>query len=255
MIFSKIESTIEGIIDTFGNDIDIVMVEVSEAISEWILLNDLTTINSLQFDKVLNDILSNAGYFEVVNEFIDNEYDKLFPMIQNNLLIAGVTTSYTTIDLANIMALKALDKNKFSVMASTAGSSLRESLTKYAISNYSAVDVQKDILKEFQGTNLARHSRTIADSSITQFHQSVIDIKAEEFDGLVWFYDGANIDSVTRDYCKCILKAKKYYSEEDKGTMQRNSKRKYNCRHYFYAGTVEYVESLGLKKSNTVSCR
>lgn len=255
MIFKDIEDTVDSIVNNFNGDIERIMLEVSEAISEWIILNDMTSVNTLQFDKALNDMLSRAGYFEAVNEFIDNEYDKLFPMIQSNLLISGVSTAYTTIDLANIMALKALDKNKFSVLASTAGSSLRESLTKYAISDFTATDMQRSILEEFQGTNLARHSKTIADSSMSQFQQAVINMKAEEFPESVWYYDGANIDSVTRDYCKCILKSNKYYTKDDKNTMERDSRRKYNCRHKFYFGTVEYAESKGFTKSDTSRCR
>ncbi len=255
MIFNEIESQIDDIINKFSDDIEKVFAEVSTLISAWMIDNDITKTTALNFDVVVNDMLSRSGYFDVVNEFIDNDYDKLFPMVQDNMAVAGSIIAYTALDLENIMALKAMDSNKFSILASTAGSSLRESLTKYAISDYTSLDMQKDIIDEFQGTNIVRHSKTIADTSITEFHQSVIDIKAEEFDDLVWFYDGANIDEVTRDYCKCILRADKYYSKNDKNKLKNNPKRKYNCRHYFYAGTVEYVKSLGLSKASGVNCR
>lgn len=256
MIFEDIEKEVDIIIDKFGKDIGEVISRVSELISMWMLDNDISKISTLKFDIVVDEILTKAGYYDVVNRFIDDDYDKLYPMIQSNLALTGAAIIYTTFDLQNIMALKALDKDKFSILASTAGSSLRESLTKYAISNYNSLDIQNAIVEEFKGTNLAKHSKTIADTAISQFQQSVINIKAAEsdFKDYVWFYDGANIDEVTRDYCKCILKKQEYYTEDEKNILERNPKRRYNCRHKFYFGTVEYVEDEGFKKSAGVRC-
>ncbi len=255
MIFNELEKEIDDIIIKFSDDIERVFTEVSNLISKWVIDNDITKVSALNFDIVVNDMLSRAGYFDVVNEFIDNDYDKLFPMIQSNLAITGAVFAYNAVDLENIMALKALDANKFSVLASTAGNTLRESLTKYAISDYTSLDMQRDIVKEFQGTSLVKHSKTIADTAINEFNQAVINTKAEEFDDLVWFYDGANIDSVTRDYCRCILRANNYYSKTDKLKMEHDSRRKYNCRHKFYPGTEEYAKEKGFTKSSNAKCR
>lgn len=255
MELTGIDKEIDDIMIKFSDDIDSIISEVSKLITKWMIDNDISKTTTLNFDIVVDEMLTKAGYYDKINQFIDEDYDKLYPMIQSNFALAGVVTTYTTIDLENIMALKALDRNKFSVLASTAGNSLRESLTKYAISNYSSEDIQSALVEEFKGTNLVRHSRTIADSSINQFHQSVINIKAEEFPDLVWYYSGADIDKVTRDYCECILKANHYYPKDVKLTMERNPKRKYNCRHRFRAVTEEYAKKEGLTWSDKVSCK
>lgn len=256
MVFKSIQDDIAEVVDRFDNDIDEVMRRVSSLIAQWLFDNDINTTTSLTFDKAFNDMLTESGYYDVVNRFIDDDYDKLFPAIQSNLAIAGIATAYTASNLDNIMALKALDVNKFSILASTAGTSLKESLTKYAISNYTSDDMVKDIQEEFAGTNLYKHSKTIADTSISEFHQTVMDMKAED-SGVeyVYFYDGAEIDKVTRDYCKCILKANKYYKKSDMEKMKRDSRRKYNCRHYFYPVTEEYAKEEGFTKSDKARCR
>ncbi len=256
MELTGIDKEIDDIMIKFSDDIDSIISEVSSLITRWMIDNDISKTTALNFDIVVDEMLTRAGYYDKINQFIDEDYDKLYPMIQQSFALSGVVMTYTTVDLENIMALKALDKNKFSVLASTAGTSLRESLTKYAISNYDSIDIQNALVDEFQGTNLVRHSKTIADSSISQFHQSVMNIKAEEFPDLVWWYAGPNIDKVTREFCECIQKAKRYYTKAEKLTMERNPKRKYNCRHHFDPVTEEYaIDEKGLKKSNGASCK
>lgn len=254
IIDDKLQSSIDTAINSFDGSLQEVFVEVRRIISEWIITNNIDIRTSLEFDKAFNDALTQAGYYDLVNEFVDKDYNQMFGLIQDGFAIGGINVAFNTIDLEKIMALKALDINKFSVLASTAGTSLRESLVKYAMSNYTKLDMVRELQTEFEGTNLFKHSKTIADSAITQFHQSVINIKAADIGDLVWVYRGKAIDGKTRDFCKCIINAKKYYDSSDKATLENNSKRKYNCRHWFNAVTVDYAKSSGFTFAEKVTC-
>lgn len=255
----EIADAIDKIINDFGNNIDEVFRKVGLLINEWMINNNINTATSLTFDKAFNDMLYKAGYYDLVNKFIDDDYDKLLPLLQNEFTTLGLIGSSITFNkanLENIMAIKALDVDKFSIMSSTASRTLRESLTKYAISNYSEVAIMESLQEELKGTSLYKHSKTIADSSISEFNQAVINMKAAEYEGeKVYWYKGKRIDEKTRDFCKCVIRNNAYYTEDEAHRIEKNPKRKYNCRHRVVFGTLDYAkEYLGLEKNTGGVC-
>lgn len=160
--------------------------------------------------------------------------------------------SYTAEDVKRVMALKALQSNQFTVVGSTAGSSLKQNLFKYVLSDYTVDDMQRQLIEDFKGTNLVKHSGTLANTSIKEFQESMIDIGAEGLDG-VWVYVGVR-DSNNRDFCRCVLDKNGYFNDADKNKLKYNADRRYNCRHRFRMVTEDYAVTSGFKKMKGASC-
>ncbi len=212
----------------------------------------MSTTNALKFDIEFDRILTQSGYYDLVNRMIDNDFDELFTLISDGFAAGGVAIKYTADDLNKVMALKELVSNKFSVVGSTAGTTLRENLYKYALSNYSIEDMQSRLMEDFRGTNMVRHSKTLANTAIKEFQESMIDISAEGLDG-VWLYVGVK-DSQNRDFCRCVLSKNAYYDDDEKNKLKYDKDRQYNCRHRFRMVTEDYAIQSGYKKSTGVSC-
>ena len=246
------QKAIEGIIASFDGDMAKVISEIEKLLNRYMLNNPMSTTNALSFDIEFNRILQDAGYYDLVNRMIDSDYDKLFSLISEGFSAGGLVLSYTAEDLQRVMALKALQANQFTVVGSTAGTSLRENIYKYALSNYTAEDMQKQIIIDFKDTNMVKYSKTLANTSIKEFQESMIDIGAEGLDG-VWLYVGVR-DSNNRDFCRCVLNKEAYYDDKEKNKLKYNKDRRYNCRHRFRMVTEDYAKVSGFKKSTGISC-
>jgi len=249
------QEAIEGIIKRFDIDMVRVILEVEKLIAKWMLTNNVTATTSLQFDLMIDQALTESGYYALVNRLVGTDFDKLYPMIKEGFALGGLFITYTKEDLTRITALKALEANKFSVLASTASTTLRDNLYKYSLSNYSVEDMASQIQKDFAGTNLVKHSKTLANTVVSEMQQTTIDLEASDLEGMVWVYRGVQ-DGITRDYCNCILDKKQYYNDSEKNIMQSDSRRRYNCRHKFRPVTEDYaIEEYGLKKASGVVCK
>lgn len=246
------QKEIEAIIKTFDGDMARIILEVEKLMARWFLTTNVTSLTSLEFNLAFEKALADSGYYTAVNKMVGEDFNALFPMIKEGLELGGVFSTYSTDDLARIMALKAVEVNKFSVLASTAGTTLRDNLYKYTLSDYTIEDMAKQIAIDFKGTNLSRHSTTLANTVVGEMQQSSLDLLAEGLDG-VYLYVGVN-DSVTRDYCKCILKEKEYYNSTQKNQVASDKRRQYNCRHRLRFVTEEYAKEQGYKKSNGTNC-
>jgi len=246
------QKKIENIIKKFDGDMARVILEVERLTNKYLLTNNVTALTSLDFDIAFNDILQKSGYYTLIRNMVDEDFNVLFGMIKDGFKEGGFLIEYTKSDLEKVMALKALQTNKFSVLGSTAGTTLKENLYRYSLSDYSIDDMAKQIAIDFKGTNLAKHSTTLARTAAGEFQQSVIDIESEGLDG-VYLYVGV-LDGVTRDFCSCVLRQKSYYNKDQKNKIQSDSKRKYNCRHRLRMVTEEYAKGNGYKKSSGTSC-
>jgi len=246
------QKEIEAVVKRFDGDMSRVVLEVEKLINRWFLSTNVTSLSSLEFNVYFEKILNESGYYALVNKMVNEDFNKLFPMMQEGMKLGGLFSTYTEEDLTRIMALKSVEINKFSVLASTAGTTLRDNLYKYTLSNFTIEDMAKQIASDFEGTNLARHSTTLANTVVGEMQQSSLDLLAEGLDG-VYLYVGVN-DGVTRDFCKCVLKEKAYYNDKQKNKIASDPKRKYNCRHRLRFVTEEYAKEQGYIKSNGAGC-
>lgn len=252
LLHDEQQKAIESILSSFDGRMSKVISEIERLLNRYMLNTPMSSTNALKFDIEFNRILQQAGYYDLVNRMIDTDYDQLFSLITEGFSAGGLVLNYTAEDLKRVMALKALQVNQFTVIGSTAGTTLRENLFKYALSNFTLDDMQSRLLEDFKGTNLVRHSRTLANTAIKEFQESMIDIGAEGLDG-VWLYVGAR-DSKNRDFCRCLLDKNGYYDDEDKNKLKYDPDRRYNCRHRFRMVTEDYATTAGYIKRNGASC-
>ena len=252
LLHEEQQLAVEAILTSFDSDMARVIAEIEKLLNRYVLSGTIDTTSALSFDIAFNNILQEAGYYDLVNRMVDTDYDELFALITEGFKDGGLAMVYKADDLQRVMALKALQVNKFSVVGSTAGTSLRENIFKYALSNYTLEDMQSQIMEDFKGTNLVKYSKTLANTSIKEFQESMIDIGAEDLDG-VWVYVGVK-DSNNRDFCRCVLSKNAYYDDSEKNKLKYDKDRQYNCRHRFRMVTEDYAKASGYKKSTGASC-
>ena len=252
LLHEEQQLAVEAILASFDGDMARVIAEIEKLLNRYVLSGTIDTTSALSFDIAFNNILQEAGYYDLVNRMVDTDYDELFALITEGFADGGLSMAYKADDLQRVMALKALQVNKFSVVGSTAGTSLRENIFKYALSNYTLEDMQSQIMEDFKGTNLVKYSKTLANTSIKEFQESMIDIGAEGLDG-VWVYVGVK-DSNNRDFCRCVLNKNAYYDDAEKNKLKYDKDRQYNCRHRFRMVTEGYAKTSGYKKSTGASC-
>ena len=252
LLHDEQQKAVEQILSSFDGRMSQIIAQIERLLNRYLLTTDMSATNALKFDVAFNNILQQSGYYVLVNRMIDTDYDELFSLISDGFSAGGLALSYTADDLSRVMALKALQANQFSVVGTTAGTALRENLFKYVLSNYTLEDMQAKLVQDFQGTNLVKHSRTLANTAIKEFQEGMIDIGAEGLDG-VWLYVGVK-DSKNRDFCRCVLDKKAYYDDNEKNKLKYDKERTFNCRHRFRMVTEDYAKVSGYSKSNGISC-
>jgi len=184
----------------------------------------------LKFDFAFQQILHDTGYYDLVNKFIDNSYDKTYGEIIALFKAGGLTVAFSVEDLEAIRAIKSLDLDFFSQIGLNASQSLKADLYKYSLSDISKKDIIGNISKSLEDTDLARYSKTYAETAISNFNQSVIDLKSAGVTGEVYVYVGVR-DKKTRSFCRCVLNHNKYYDKSNASRLKTDKRRAYNCRH------------------------
>lgn len=246
------QKAIEEIITKFNGDMATIIAEIQKMINAYFMNNNISPADALEFEIIIDQILTDAGYYVKVNQMIDSEYNKLFSLIESGFTAGGLAIAYTQEDLAVIQALKNIQLNKFSVLASTMGTVLRDNLYRYAISDYTKEDMALQILNDFNGTDMAKYSGTLAQTAIAEFQQSVIDVESKGLDG-VWLYVGVQ-DDATRDFCNCVLNKNAYFDYATKIQIERDPQRRYNCRHRLRMVSEDYAKSQGFKFMSSAPC-
>ena len=246
------QKAVEEIISKFNGNMAVVIAEIQRLINRYFMENNISPADALNFDVIFNQILQEAGYYTLVNEMVDKDYNELFSLIKSGFKEGGFDITYTADDLTLVQALKNVQSNNFSVIGSSAATSLRENLYRYSLSDFTVDQMASQIAEDFKGTNVARHSTTLARTAIAEYQQAVIDIEAKDLDG-VWLYIGVD-DSATRDFCHCVLKQNAYFDTATKNKIESDPKRKYNCRHRLRMVTEDYAKSEGYTFKSSISC-
>jgi hypothetical protein len=237
------EQLIKKIIDAFDTDIQEALALTEKTFTDLLITSGFTSVTALESQILFQEALTQARYYEKVNDLIDNKFDEIYRLIRQGFVEAGFTTRYTSDDLSKIVALKQLQLQQFDTLANETATSVQQKLYKYVLSDFSAYEMQQQLKVDLADSKLYRYSTTLANTSIAEFQQAVIDIKAQDLDG-VWIYVGVS-DSKTRDFCQDILSDRNYYTDEQKKKIQNDPKRKYNCRHRLRYVSLEYAQDRG----------
>ena len=249
------EELINVIIDSFDKDIENTLAFVEKTLNDILLEYGVNERTALDFQILFQDALTRAGYYDKVNDLIDNKFDEIYKLIKEGFREGNLAITYTADDLSKISALKEIQLNQFNSLVSEASTSIQKSLYKYTLSNASLTDIVDQLKLDFKDTPLYKYSTTLAQTAIGDFQQSVIDLKAQDLDeeDFVWVYEG-DIDDKTRDFCKCILSQKNYYNDSQKNQLQRAPQRKYNCRHRLRPMSFEKAIRLNYTPTEKIDC-
>ena len=211
-------------------------------------LSGLSPDDVLEYEFIWREALREAGYYTVVNDLIDTQFDSIYAGTIQAFETGGLSTAFTTDDATKIQMLKQMKRDFFIRLGDDVGLAVKRELYKYVISDASVDTMATGIANTLEGSNLAKYSKTYARTAIKDFQQEVIDLRAANIDEGVWVYVGVN-DGRTRDFCRNVLKRNRCYNDSQKSRIENDPDREYNCRHRFYKMSKEEAEANGYKCS------
>jgi hypothetical protein len=238
------EEFINTIIGEFSSEFDTVFEKAKASMTVYVANGG----DALAADAYWIKSLSDAGYYTLVNKFINEDFDTIYTHVREAFDAAGMPINLSNESLSQIIGLKQLDIDYFNSLALESAQSIRSNLYKYTLSNMSVDGMISQISADLEGTSLKRYSTTYALTSITDFQQGVINVASqdvedvEEFAG--WVYVGV-LDGKTRPFCRHILEQNKVLTQEEKVTLESDAQRAYNCRHTFHPISKEQAEEQG----------
>ena len=236
-------------ITLFSYEFEQVLKKIALEIS---LLSVSPTLDPLDFDFQFQKILNDTGYYDLVNKFVDASYDKSYPEIKYLFDAGGLSIAYTEDDIKDLLTIKSLDIEFFKQIGNDASAIIKRDLYKYSLSDLSKVDMIDNIKASLDGTALAKHSKTYAQTALSNYYQSVIDIKSKDFNDAVFIYRGVD-DSKNRKFCQCLLDQNKYYNRADALRIRSDKRRQYNCRHVIAPMDIDFAKA-GNYKQGKFSC-
>ena len=243
------------------NNIDDTMVLFEKRFNEIMtkLANILDVLAIEHYDEPLslqiaiNDALKDVGYFDLVDDIINDEYDKNYDNILALFTEGGFSITYTTQDIEIIKILKRLDFDKLLNLGTDLAMRLQRDFYKYTISDMSKETIIANLKKSLSDSNLLRYAKTYVETSISEFNQNLIDLKTADIpDSAVYIYRGVH-DKKTREFCKCLINKKAYYTKVQSRVIKNDKRRQWNCRHLIVPISLDYAKTNGYVKGE-LSC-
>ena len=241
-IYNKEQGRIDGFINQFDGEAEEVFKRVQRIAQAQ--LAGISTDDILNYEFAWRDSLKQAGYYDLVNDLIDKQFDQMYKGTTQAFTAGGFETMFTAEDAIKIQTLKNMKRNQFLRLADDVGLTVKRELYKYAISDASLVDMVAGLEQTLDDSDLAKYSKTYALTAIGDFQQELIDLMGKGVGEGVWVYVGVK-DDKTREYCSHLLRDNKCYDDAKKNELERDSRRAYNCRHRFYKMKPEEALSSG----------
>jgi hypothetical protein len=241
-IYNKEKGKVDGFIRKFDNEADAVFKRVQRIATAQ--LAGLSTDDILSYEFAWRNTLRDAGYYKMVNSLIDDQFNDMFEGTQKAFKTNGYDALFTADDAKKIQILKNMKREQFIKLADDIGLSVKRELYKYAISDASLDDMVKGLQQQLADSDLAKYSKTYALTAIGSFQQELIDLMGKAVGEGVWVYVGVK-DDKTREYCSHLLRENKCYDDAKKNSLERDSRRNYNCRHRFYKMKREEAKAGG----------
>ena len=241
-IYNQEKNRIDGFIKQFDDEAEEVFKRV-QLIAQSKLAG-LSPDDILNYEFAWRDTLKEAGYYDLVNNLVDDQFNEMYKGTVDVFSEGGYETMFTADDAKKIQILKQMKRDQFIRFADDIGLEVKRELYKYSISDASLVDMTAGIAQTLADSSLAKYSKTYALTAIGEFQQELIDLRAKDVGAGVWVYVGVN-DGATRDFCSGLLVNNLCYNDERKNELERNPKRAYNCRHRFYKMKKEEAKANG----------
>lgn len=207
-------------------------------------LDGMSEADFLNYELIFREVLEEAGYYELVDDYIYQSFDEFYALSLESFEVAGLGTAWTQADIDKIEALKRMKRDFFISIGDDAGLALKQQLYRYALSNATLEQMTTALVDSIDDVKLARYATTYARTSIADFQQELIDLRSADDDDGVWVYVGVN-DSKTRPFCKHLLNDNKCYNDAEKLSLQNDPKREFNCRHRFHKVSKEFAKAEG----------
>lgn len=206
----------------------------------------------ITYDRVFGQILTSSGYYNEINNFINTSYDVIYKDIGAMLSLGGIPITFDNKDLTKIASIKQMHFDRFSELSNATINTMKQEIFKYSLSNATSETIVAGIRNTLEQSDLAKYSGTYATTLISEYSQSIIDLKAQDTINGVWIYKGV-LDAKTRPFCSCLLNKQGYYTDEQKSILQADNRRRWNCRHIFLKVTEDYAIERGYDKGE-MSC-
>lgn len=236
----------QGDVNKFVKQFDGEMEKVFERVKRIAQANlaGLSQDDVLKYEFVWRESLKEAGYYVLVDDLIDKQFDGIYSGTLQAFEAGGLKTAFTIDDAKKIQILKQMKRDFFIRLGDDVGLSVKRELYKYVISDASLDTMTAGITETLTGSNLAKYSKTYARTAIGEFQQEVINLRATDFEDEVWVYVGVN-DGKTRRFCRNVLKRNKCYDKAGASKIENDSDRSYNCRHRLYPMSKEGAKADG----------
>ncbi len=125
-------------------------------------LSGLSPDDVLEYEFIWREALREAGYYKVVNDLIDTQFDSIYAGTIQAFETGGLSTAFTTDDATKIQMLKQMKRDFFIRLGDDVGLAVKRELYKYVISDASVDTMATGIANTLEGSNLAKYSKTYA---------------------------------------------------------------------------------------------
>lgn len=235
-VYSKQYKLANELAEDFDGRMNEVMTKVIAL--AMVRLSNATESDFLNYEIVFRDILTEAGYYDLIDQYIYEDFDEFYQLSIEAFKVAGIANAFEQADIQKIEALKRMKRDFFISIGDDAGLKLKQELYRYALTNASMESIAGVLSQSIEDTRLAKYANTYARTSIADFQQELIDLRAG--DEGVWVYIGVN-DAKTRPFCKHLINEARCYDDEEKLKLQADPKREFNCRHRFHKVSKEWA--------------
>lgn len=244
-VYNKQQETATQLYTSFDSRFDTVFANIISLATAR--LGAISIDDVLQYELVWQQILDEAGYYELVSDYINVSFDDVYIDTLKAFDVVGLSTAFTEADLTKINILKSMHQEFFVKLGDDIGLTVKKQLYNYSVAGASIDQMAVNIKRDIQDTGLAKYSKTYARTSITNYQQEVINVRGADEDG-VWVYVGVS-DGKTRPFCSRLLRANEYYTTGQKNRLERDEDREFNCRHRFYLVSKEWADRENYKKA------
>lgn len=244
-VYNKQQETATQLYTSFDSRFDTVFANIISLATAR--LGAISIDDVLQYELVWQQILDEAGYYELVSDYINVSFDDVYIDTLKAFDVVGLSTAFTEADLTKINILKSMHQEFFVKLGDDIGLTVKKQLYNYSVAGASIDQMAVNIKRDIQDTGLAKYSKTYARTSITNYQQEVINVRGADEDG-VWVYVGVS-DGKTRPFCSRLLRANEYYTTSQKNRLERDEDREFNCRHRFYLVSKEWADRENYKKA------
>lgn len=232
-LISANQKELEELIDKFDKRLEPIFKKINTLATAKVLETKINDV--VNFELIWADILKQSGYNELLQRYV-NSLDSINGSLNKILDEAGLLKTLSSEQISALTAVKQIQVKDLSKIGMDAGIALKKSLYNNILAGKTKADLLEAMKQELTFSKYEAYAKTYANTGINDYRQAILNQRVKDFesdDDVVYIYQGNDVDSVTRDFCKNILRANRAYSKSEKDRLENDQRRKWNCRHLF----------------------